>query len=246
MPVFCSVTVALRKVLTLGLVGLLATTGFAQEAATPASQPASQVAPVSEALVPMPQAPKPQGDAYKLYSDQNYAKGQSQFPKFWSVWGVRQVPQANFTNTPLVDQVIRDGKMYLSLSDAVALALENNLDIAIQRYNLITADVDILRTSSGAAALGVNTGLVQGTPGGAGNTATSGTSGGGAGGTSIGIAGAGAGAAGIVTSTQGEGALIDNFDPVLTGTVQGQHATTPAVQHYFHRHSDAGAEHLYV
>ena len=171
MPVSCSVTVALRKALTLGLVGLLATAGFAQEAAKPASPPA----PVSDALIPMPQAPKPQGDAYKLYSDQNYTKGQSQFPKFWSVWGVRNVPQANFTNTPLIDRVIRDGKMYLSLSDAVALALENNLDIAIQRYNLITADVDILRTSSGAAALGVNTGLVQGTPGGAGSTATSGS-----------------------------------------------------------------------
>ena len=158
MPVSCSVTVALRKVLTLGLVGLLATAGFAQEAA----KPASQAVPVSDALVPMPQAPRPQGDAYKLYSDQNYTKGQSQFPRFWSVWGVRYVPQANFTNTPLIDRVIRDGKMYLSLSDAVALALENNLDIAIQRYNLITADVDILRTSSGSASLGVNTGLVQG------------------------------------------------------------------------------------
>jgi len=223
MPVSCSVTVALRKVLTLGLVGLLATAGFAQEAA----KPASQAVAVSDALVPMPQAPRPQGDAYKLYSDQNYTKGQSQFPRFWSVWGVRYVPQANFTNTPLIDRVIRDGKMYLSLSDAVALALENNLDIAIQRYNLITADVDILRTSSGSASLGVNTGLVQGTPGGAGSTATSGTSGGGAGGTSIGIAGAGAGAAGIVTSTQGEGAFIDNFDPVLTGNIQGQRSTTP-------------------
>jgi outer membrane protein len=229
MPVSCSVTVALRKALTAGLLGLLATAGFAQEAAKPASQPA----PVSEALVPMPQAPKPQGDSYKLYSDQNYAKGQSQFPKFWSVWGVRNVPQANFTNTPLIDQVIRDGKMYLSLSDAVALALENNLDIAIQRYNLITADVDILRTSSGSAALGVNAGLVQGTPGGAGSTATSGSSGGGAGGTSIGVAGAGAGAAGIVASTQGEGALIDNFDPVLTGTIQGQRATTPEANTIF-------------
>ena len=223
MPVSCSVTVALRKVLTLGLVGLLATAGFAQEAA----KPASQAVAVSDALVPMPQAPRPQGDAYKLYSDQNYTKGQSQFPRIWSVWGVRYVPQANFTNTPLIDRVIRDGKMYLSLSDAVALALENNLDIAIQRYNLITADVDILRTSSGSASLGVNTGLVQGTPGGAGSTATSGTSGGGAGGTSIGIAGAGAGAAGIVTSTQGEGAFIDNFDPVLTGNIQGQRSTTP-------------------
>ena len=155
------------------------------------------------------------------YSDQNYSKGQSQLPKFWSVWGVRNMPSANFTNSALIDQVIRDGKMYLSLDDAVALALENNLDIAIQRYNLITADVDILRTSSGAAALGVNTGLVQGTPGGAGSTATSGTVGGGAGGTSIGVGGAGAGAAGIVASTQGEGAPIDNFDPVLTGTGAG-------------------------
>ncbi len=229
MPVSRSVTEVLRKTLTLGLVGLLATAGFAQEAAKPASDqaPIQQTPVVSDALKPMPQAPKPQGDGYKLYSDQNYTRGQSQFPKFWSVWGVRYVPQANFVNTPLIDRVIRDGKIYLSLSDAVALALENNLDIAIQRYNLITADVDILRTASGAASLGVNTGLVQGTPGGASSTATSGSSGGGAGGTSIGIAGAGAGAAGIVTSTQGEGSVIDNFDPVLTGTIQGEHATTP-------------------
>ena len=97
-------------------------------------------------MIPLPQAPKPQGNAYQLYSDQNYTKGQSQWPKFWSVWTVRNVPQANFTNSPLIDRVIRDGKMYLSLDDAVALALENNLDIAIQRYNLITADMDILRT----------------------------------------------------------------------------------------------------
>ena len=107
------------------------------------------------------------------------------------------VPPPNFTNSPLIDRVIHDGKMYLSLDDAVALALENNLDIAIQRYNLITADVDILRTSSGAAALGVNTGLVQGTPGGTTGaqhggtgTAATGSTGGGAGGTTIGVGGA--------------------------------------------------------
>ncbi len=174
----------------------------------------------------------------RRYSDQDYTKSQSQWPKFWSVWGVRTMPKPNFTNTPLIDQVIRDGKMYLSMDEAVALALENNLDIAIQRYNLITADVDILRTSSGAAALGVNTGLVQGTPGGAGSTATSSTVGGGAGGTTIGVGGAGAGAAGIVTSTQGEGAVIDNFDPVLTGTGEEQHAISPTTNVF------AGAESL--
>ena len=109
------------------------------------------------------------------------------------------------------------------------------LIIAIQRYNLDTADTDILRTASGAPALGVNTGLVQGTPGGTtGSTASGGTgsastgsTGGGAGGTSVGIGGAGAGAAGIVASTTGEGPPIDSFDPIVTGTGSVQRAKTP-------------------
>ncbi len=125
--------------------------------------------------------------------------------------------------------------MYLSMNDAVALALENNLDIGIQRYNLSIADTDILRTSSGAVALGVNAGLLQGTPGGqtgttsAGGTGTSttGATGTGVGGTSIGVGGAGAGAAGLVTSTQGEGPPLDSYDPVITGTVQIGHSVTP-------------------
>ena len=134
-----------------------------------------------------------------------------------------------------MDKTLTDGKLYLSLNDAIALALENNLDIGIQRYNLSIADTDILRTSSGAVALGVNAGLLQGTPGGAtgttsaGGTGTSstGSTGGGVGGTSIGVGGAGAGAAGIVASTQGEGPPLDNYDPVITGTVgisTGHHA----------------------
>src|SRR5208283_27735 len=228
MPVFRWVNVAVRKAFALGMVGLVATAAFAPDATAPsAPAPAPAPTPASNALVPMPQAPAPQHNAH-LYSDQDYTRGQSQFPKFWSVWTVRNVAPANFTNSPLIDRVMRDGKMYLALDDAVALALENNLDIAIQRYNLVTADIDLLRTSSGATSLGVNAGIVQGTPGGAGSTVTSsGSAGGGAGGGSIAVGGAGAGGAGIVTSTQGFGAPIDNFDPVLTGTIQGEHATTP-------------------
>jgi outer membrane protein TolC len=136
----------------------------------------------------------------------------------------------------MIDSVIRDGKIYLSLDAAIGLALENNLDLAIQRYNLTTADTDILRTSSGAAALGVNAGVIQGTPGGAGgSTAAGGTgssatgaTGGGAGGTAVGVGGAGAGAAGIVSSTTGEGPPIDSFDPIVTGSsILGERATTP-------------------
>ena len=56
--------------------------------------------------------------------------------------------------------LVKDGKIYLSLSDAIALAIENNYDIAIARYDLDIADTDILRTKTGAAPLGVPTAIV--------------------------------------------------------------------------------------
>ena len=118
---------------------------------------------------------------------------------------------------------MKDGKVYLSMDDAVALALENNLDIAIQRYNLSIADTDILRSKAGSNILGVNTGTLLGTPGGGvggfGGATTSATSSG-AGGTIGGLGGAGAGTLGIVSSTLGLGATITPFDPSITGTVQ--------------------------
>ena len=119
---------------------------------------------------------------------------------------------------------MRDGKLYLSLDEAIALAMENNLDIAIARYNLPIADTDILLSKAGSAIRGVNTGVVQGTPGGGvggiGGTSTTGSQGGGAGGTTTGAGGAGTGSAGLVTSTVGSGSTIPSFDPIFTGTVQ--------------------------
>jgi outer membrane protein TolC len=113
---------------------------------------------------------------------------------------------------------MREGKLYLSMNDAVALALENNLDIAIARYNLNIADTDIWRANAGQATRGVNTGLVQGTPGGTGSGVGSTSTGGGAGGTTTGTGGAGTGSSGLVTSTTGVGAAVPSFDPLLTGT----------------------------
>jgi outer membrane protein TolC len=142
------------------------------------------------------------------------------------------VPQPNFANSPRIDQLIKDGKLYLSLDDAIALALENNLDLAIARYNLPIADTDILRARSGAATRGVNTGLVQGTPGGgvgtigAGGVGTTST-GAGAGGTTVATGGAGAGAAGLVSSTLGAGPPIGSYDPVLTAGLNIEHLVQP-------------------
>jgi len=103
------------------------------------------------------------------------------------------------------------------MNDAVALALENNLDIAIARYNLNIADTDIWRAKAGSSILGVNSGVVQNTPGG--GVGGLGTQvGSGQGGTSVGAGGAGTGAGGLVVSTLGSGPAITSFDPILTGT----------------------------
>jgi outer membrane protein TolC len=117
---------------------------------------------------------------------------------------------------------MRDGKLYLSVNDAIALALENNLDVAIARYNLNIADTDVLRAKAGATILGVNAGVVQNTPGGGvgGIGASAGAS---TGGTSLGAGGIGAGTNGLVSSTLGLGPQITSFDPVVTATLQEDH-----------------------
>ena len=116
--------------------------------------------------------------------------------------------QPSLTNSPRLDRLVRDGKLYLSLKDAIALALENNLDLAIARYNLPIADTDVLRTQAGGSFRGVNTGVVQGTPGGGVGGFGTGAPGAGAGGTTGGAGGAGAGASGLVQSTLGVGTPV--------------------------------------
>ncbi len=122
---------------------------------------------------------------------------------------------------------MREGKLYLSLNDAIALALENNLDIAIARYNLNIADTDVLRAKAGSSILGVPLGIVQNTPGG-GVGGFGAQVGSGTGGTSLGAGGVGAGTAGLSGSTLGLGPLINSFDPVVTGTLQEDHFSQQA------------------
>jgi outer membrane protein TolC len=134
------------------------------------------------------------------------------------------VPTASFTNSVRLTDLVKNGKIYLSLSDALALAIENNYDIAIARYNLDIADTDILRAKAGGVLRGVNSGVVANTLGGGGSTLTAG---GGPGGTSGGAGGAAGGLGGLVTSTISAGPLPDHRDPLLTGNIQLEHAKTP-------------------
>jgi outer membrane protein TolC len=137
------------------------------------------------------------------------------------------VPRPNLANSPRIDALIQDGVLELSLKNAILLALENNLDIAIARYNLPIAAADVLRTQAGGSFRGVNTGVVQNTPGGGVGGFGSGASGAGAGGTSGGAGGAGSGASGLVSSTLGTGTNVSSYDPAITGTFSVEHYTEP-------------------
>ncbi|MFZ0305444.1 MAG: TolC family protein [Terracidiphilus sp.] len=120
-----------------------------------------------------------------------------------------EAPPLDLTNSPRLENLIHDGKLYISLHDAIALAIENNLDIAYFRYNFPIAQTDILRTKAGGLANGVDTSIVQSSTQGG----FSGGASGGGGGSSSGSAAAGAG--GIVTSTLGAGTAVSSFDPYL-------------------------------
>ncbi|MBB5341030.1 TolC family protein [Tunturiibacter gelidoferens] len=137
------------------------------------------------------------------------------------------VPRPNLANSPRIDALVKDGVLELSLKDAISLALENNLDIAIARYNIPIAAADVLRTQAGGSFRGVNTGVVQNTPGGGVGGFGSGSSGAGAGGTSGGAGGAGSGASGLVSSTLGTGTIVSSYDPAITGTFSIEHYAQP-------------------
>lgn len=137
------------------------------------------------------------------------------------------VPRPNLSNSQRLQQLMRDGKLYISLQDAIDLGLENNLDLAIARYNLAIADTDVQRTRAGGFFRGVNTGVIQGTVGGGVGGYGAGAPGAGAGGTTSGAGGAGAGAAGLVQSTLGIGTNVSSYDPILSGIMSIEHQTLP-------------------
>lgn len=206
MRVSRSLSLCVRAIALVCLIGLIVAPVLAQQASQQ----------------PLPEGPKPQTSAQASMQTAHLRSGSTDYSKganaltFIGPYKAKIVPPPVLKNTPRIDQLMQGGKLMLSLNDAIALALENNLDLAIARYNNDIADTDLLRVKSGAGARGVNTGLVANTPGGTGATSV----GGGAGGTSAGAGGAGTGAGGIVSSTAGAGPAIDSFDPVVTANVQ--------------------------
>ena len=207
--------------------------GLAQQATVKVSRQAqTQVSPTAPAAPQsvqndttgtpgLPQAPDPKltEPLFLRPTSTDYSKGKPFFPNPFRDYTSTTYVAARLGNTSQLDDLLRNGKIYLSLSDAVRLALENNYDIAIARINLDIADTDLLRAKAGSSLRGVSTGIVANTLGGTSSTITTG---GGPGGTTSGAGGGGAGASGLVLSTNGSGPTPEVLDPVITGALEYQ------------------------
>ena len=129
----------------------------------------------------------------------------------------RVVPPARLNNSPRLESLVRAGNLYLSVQDVIALVLENNLDIAVQRYSPLLAREVVRRTEGGGFLRQVDTPIFAGPT----SVSTAGVSvnANGLGG------GAGLGSGGGVVSQIGP--VPPNLDPNLFTSVQAGHLTTP-------------------
>ncbi|HEY1756252.1 MAG TPA: TolC family protein [Bryobacteraceae bacterium] len=127
----------------------------------------------------------------------------------------RRVSPAKLEDSPRLESLVRAGNLYLTAQDVIALALENNLDIALQRYGPFLAREALRRTEAGNLLRTVDTPILQGPQ----SVSTAGIS-------STGLAG-GAGVAAVGTVLAQVGAPLPNLDPVLSAQVQVGHQTSP-------------------
>ena len=108
------------------------------------TQPPGQTqAPPSATSAPLPPA-KPAAQPRQLTLTPDYSAGRFFFP-----YTPRQVAEPMLTNSPRIDQLIQNGKLMLSLEDTISLALENNMDIAVQRFTPWLDETALLRSLSG-------------------------------------------------------------------------------------------------
>ena len=215
-------------VVLLGLTTALPS-GFAQQAAQPAAaQPGDKV--LND--LPSQPVPVPTDPLYLRTSARNFSRPYAGLlGNPFKLYGPTKIANASFTNSVRLNDLVKEGKIYLSLSDAIALALENNYDIAIARYDLDIADTDILRAKAGGAGelLGAPSGLVTGTLSGGSSTLATG---GGPGGSSVGSGGAGSGTSGLLLTANGAGPVPESFDPTLAASLQFDHATSPSTNFF--------------
>ena len=156
-----------------------------------------------------------QGNAFL----KDYSKGPKWFGNFTAPYRQQPIPPITLENSPRLKDLISDGKLQISMADALALAIENNLDIAVERQVVPMSQTDVLRASAGSAARGfsgatIPLGLSAGALGTGVNTAVTGGGVGNAGGIS-----GGGGAVNV--------APVGTFDPTINFNFSWDRTSSP-------------------
>jgi outer membrane protein len=132
-------------------------------------------------------------------------------------WDIAPIDLAN---SGRLEALLRAGKIYLSLQDAIALALENDLQIAVERYTPLQAESDLLRAKAGGLLRGVPQSVQNGPSSAGGNFLLGGSGSGNTSSTTTGTTTSN----GVITQL---GPTTPNFDPVLQGSISWGHLTSP-------------------
>jgi outer membrane protein len=140
-----------------------------------------------------------------------------------------EVPAAKFQDTARLKSLMREGRLYLSLDDAISLAIENNLDVAVERYLPVFAKADLLRTESGATLRGLQLTVREGPPGVGGTSGPVLTSGIDNTNSQTDVNLALGQITGIGSAPLSPGSPIPSFDPNVFGRYGWIHNTTPQV-----------------
>jgi outer membrane protein len=138
-----------RPLLAATLVGVLAGTPAAPVFAQDQPQQQTTAAPAQKQAAAQGGVPISLG-----VSKFDYSRSPKVFPNIIDPYRMQYVDPAALSNSPRLETLIHDGKMTLSLQDAIALALENSMDIVVQRYNPWIADVSLLKARAGGYAYG--------------------------------------------------------------------------------------------
>ena len=181
------------------------------------------------AQAPLEAAPPGRSDG-ATWKGGEFSPANGRFPRITGNYQPRFVPPLELGNSGRMEQLLRGGNLYLSLDDAIALALENNIDIEIQRYGTPIANANLLRAQAGGALRGVTPSVVSG-PGsataisnGSGTTGSSFTSTGVQSSASTQTSSSGSSQGALIQQT---GTAIPNLDPYIQGTAKFAHTSTP-------------------
>lgn len=152
--------------------------------------------------------------------------------------------RTDFANSPRFHDLLRAGNLYLSLSDALALAIENNLDIELERYTVPISESEVLRAKGGGTLRGLLFTLAE-APAGVGGplsplvtnaaTSTSVTTGSTVASNALELGVLGEAQTNLSvqgTIPQSTGTPPPAFDPLVTGLVNWTHQTAPQIDFF--------------